>query len=176
MLATRHCGTFTATATRPADPTATLVRCFAVATCAVATTATTWFGAKESIPAWFADAFKGFVASAVLAAGKWYALVTLLPAVANPTATFSRTLTVAIHGIAPSTTHGHLAEITLPAGQTLHISLLIACVMRVHFVFLRLLTGPLLPQRYVCVCIKARLATIKVASQSIDGIQCGDHH
>lgn len=98
-------------------------------------------GAEESIPAGLADALEGLVADAVLAARQGDALVALLPGVPDAAATLSRTLAVAIHGITASPAHGHLAEIPLPAGQALHVSLLVARVVRVHLVLLRLLAG-----------------------------------
>lgn len=97
--------------------------------------------AEESIPAGLADAFEGFVAGAVLATWQRDALVALFPGVANATAALARPLAVAIHRITATPAHGHLAEITLPAGQALHIALLVARVVRVHLVLLRLLAG-----------------------------------
>lgn len=155
-------------------------------------------GAEESIPAGLADALEGLVAGAVLTAWQRDALVALFAGVANATATLSRPLAVAIHRITATPTHGHLAEIALPAGQALYVAELITRVVRVHLVLLRLLAGlqaggggssasrgrrsfstyALLPDWNVCIQIDAACLTrIKVATQRIvaAGAGAGDN-
>lgn len=126
------------------------------------------------------------------------ALVALFPGIANATAALARPLAVTIHWITATPAHGHLAEITLPAGQALHIALLVARVVRVHLVLLRLLAGlpgggedggglsaregeatyTLLPERNIRIDIDAaRLTRVKVSSQRFVATgQSAGHH
>lgn len=76
-----------------------------------------------------AKALETGVAIAVLAAGQCNAFVAFVAVISKLAQTFVRAIAVALYGVAARSAFGHVAQIARPAGQALHLAVIVAHVM-----------------------------------------------
>lgn len=101
------------------------------------------FWTEESVPAFVTNAFETCITISMLTSWQCYALITPVAVVTELTPAFKRSFTVTLQRITSLPTLGHVTQVTGPAMQALHFTIIIAHVMtmlvlrRWHFASLK---------------------------------------
>lgn len=106
-------------------------------------------GAKQPVPTAIAHALKRRRAPAVLTSRQRNAPIASLPIKAQLAATLARPIAVALLRIAALPADRHVAQVALPAGQALHVAIVVAHIVRVLVLRRRNLARLLLPLGHV---------------------------